>query len=216
MNYIVLDTETTNGFDDPIAYDCGWAVINEEGQILKKRSFVVADIFIEEPQLMKEAYFSDKIPQYFTDIADGKRELRRFAEIRNKLYKDCKMYNVQAIMAHNMFFDYRSCTKTQRWLTSSKYRYFFPYGVPLWDTLKMARQTFGQDENYKQWCIKNNYTIKNSNRPRLTAEILYRYITNNNDFVENHTGLEDVEIEKEIFVQCMKMNPNIERECWSK
>jgi hypothetical protein len=37
----------------------------------------------------------------------------------------------------------------------------------------------------------------------LTAEILYRYITGDDNFTESHTGLEDVLIEKEIFKKCM-------------
>ena len=40
-------------------------------------------------------------------------------------------------------------------------------------------------------------------RPQLKAETLYRYMTNNKNFVESHTGLEDVMIEKEIFKRCM-------------
>ena len=49
---------------------------------------------------------------------------------------------------------------------------------------------------------------------RYTAEILYRYLTRNNDFIESHTGLEDVMIEKEIFVECIKRNPEINGELW--
>ena len=41
-------------------------------------------------------------------------------------------------------------------------------------------------------------------RPRFTAEVLWRYISKNNDFVESHTGLKDVEIEKEIFTKCLE------------
>lgn len=48
-NYIVFDSETTNGMDDPICYDTGWSVISDEGETLAERSFVVADIFINEP-----------------------------------------------------------------------------------------------------------------------------------------------------------------------
>jgi hypothetical protein len=40
-------------------------------------------------------------------------------------------------------------------------------------------------------------------RPRATAEILYRYISGEDNFIESHTGLEDVMIEKEIFAKCM-------------
>lgn len=213
MNYIVLDTETTNGFDDPICYDVGWAVVNDDGEILEQRSFVVADVFLNEKELMEVAYYAEKIPQYVVEIADGKRELRRFRTIRNILWNDCKKFGVKAIMAHNMRFDYRSCTRTQRWLTSSKYRFFFPYGVELWDTLKMARQTFGKNDEYKEWCKLNGYCQKNG-VPRLTAEILYRYIANDPDFIENHTGLEDVLIEKDIFFACLDLNPDIDKKCF--
>jgi hypothetical protein len=33
---------------------------------------------------------------------------------------------------------------------------------------------------------------------------LFRYISQNNDFVESHTGLEDVMIEKEIMAYCFR------------
>ena len=214
MNYIVIDTETTNGFDDPMVYDCGWAVINDNDEVLKTRSYVVADIFIHEKELMKEAFFADKIPQYFKEIADGSRKLAWFENVRKMLKRDCKKYHVSAIMAHNMRFDYRSCTRTQRYLTKSKNRWFYPFGVELWDTLKMARQTFGHDENYKIFCSENGYTLKNG-APRLTAEILYRYISGQNDFEEQHTGLADVLIEKEIFKACMEKNADCEKGVWS-
>lgn len=212
-NYIVLDTETTNTFDDPMTYDCGWAVINENGEVLAERSFVVADIFLGEKDLMAIAYFADKIPQYIADIADGKRELRRFSTIRKVLAEDYKRYNVVAIMAHNARFDYKACNTTQRYLTSSKYRYFFPYGAEIWDTLKMARQVFGKDADYRKFCFDNGFITK-QNAPQMTAEVLYRYLSNNLDFEEEHTGLADVMIEKEIFVECVKRKPNCAKKLW--
>lgn len=213
MNYIVLDTETTNGFDNPICYDIGWAVLNENFEIIETRSFVVADIFLEEKFLMSEAFFADKIPQYWTDIKNGVRELKTFKNIRKALHEDCKNFEVRAIVAHNAPFDYRSCSTTQRWLTCSKYRYFFPYGIEIWDSLKMARQTFGKNEAYKKFCKANGFTV--GNRPRLTAEILFRYLSNDLDFKESHTGLEDVLIEAQIFKACLEMNANIERKAWA-
>lgn len=214
MNYIVLDTETTNGFDDPMVYDCGWSVISDNGETLATRSFVNADVFIDEPELMAQAYFADKIPMYIAQIADGQRTLARFSTIRFALHKDCKDFGVVAIVAHNARFDYIACQTTQRYLTKSKYRWFFPYGVEIFDSLKMARQTFAKDENYKNFCKENDYVI--NGKPRLTAEILYRYISGNNDFIESHTGLEDTSIEKIIFLECLKMNKDIDCRCWGK
>lgn len=196
-----------------MVYDCGWAVIDENGNVLKERSYVVADIFMHEKELMKEAFFADKIPQYMKEIANEKRKVAWFGNIKNVLRRDCKKFAVGAIIAHNMRFDYRSCTRTQRYITKSKDRWFYPYGVELWDSLKMARQTFGKDEDYKKFCVENGYTMQNG-CPRLTAEILYRYISGNNDFEEKHTGLEDVMIEKEIFTACIRMNNECARKVW--
>ena len=212
MNYIVIDTETTNGFDDPLVYDCGWAVIDENGRVLKARSYVVADVFCDE-ELMKNAYFADKIPQYVADIADGKRKMAWFENVKKVLRKDCKKFKVKAIMAHNMRFDYRSCTRSQRYITKSANRWFYPYGVQLWDTLRMARETFSKDEDYRNFCSENGYMVQN-NSPRMTAEILYRYLSGNNEFEEEHTGLADVMIEKEIFKACMERNPNCKKSVW--
>lgn len=200
--YLIIDTETTNSIDDPLAYDVGFAVIDEAGHVYESHSYVVAEIFLDEG-LMAEAFFADKIPQYWEDIKSGKRELRKLNTIRLRM-RDCmKRWDIDTVIAHNMRFDYRSTNLTQRYLTGSKYRYFFPFGVQVWDTLKMARSVFKNDEAYGEFCYENEYLTKRGQR-RYTAEILYRYLTNNNDFVESHTGLEDVMIEKEIFCECMR------------
>ena len=148
-------------------------------------------------------------------IKNGKRQLRRFQTVK-KIFRDvCDQYGIKIVAAHNARFDYRSTNVTQRFLTSSKNRFFFPYGVKIWDTLKMAKEIFSKDDEYGAFCLENGYMTKNGQR-RYTAEILYRYLTKNNDFVESHTGLEDVMIEKEIFVECIKRNPEINGELWEK
>ena len=199
--FVVLDTETTNSIDDPLAYDVGFAVVNDEGRVFEAYSFVVAEVFLDK-ELMENAYFKEKIPMYWEDIKAGRRTLAKLSTISRTLARTMKKYNTNIICAHNARFDYRSTNTTQRFLTSSKYRYFFPYGVEIWDTLKMARKAFN-DSQYDEFCYNNNYITKNG-RKRYTAEILYRFITNNIDFEESHTGLEDVLIEKEILAECLK------------
>lgn len=71
----------------------------------------------------------------------------------------------------------------------------------------MANDTIGKLKKYQKFCFDNGFITNHKNpRPQLKAEILYRFITNNLDFEESHTGLEDVLIEKEIFVYCNKMH----------
>ena len=199
--YIMLDTETTNSLDDPICYDVGFAVVDREGTIYDTHSFVVAEVFLNE-ELMASAYFIEKVPQYWEDIKKGTRKLAKFNTIRKVLAETMKKYNTNIVIAHNARFDYRSTAKTQRYLTKSKYRYFLPYGTEIWDTLKMAREVLKNDVAYDNFCYDNNYVTKRGCK-RFTAEILYRFFTGDNDFVESHTGLEDVTIEKVIFAECM-------------
>ena len=210
--FIVLDTETTNDIDCPLTYDLGFAVIDKFGTVYEKHSFVVADIFLDK-ELMQSAFFADKIPMYWEQIKSGERTLTSFYNIRKALVSVMEKYNTKIVIAHNARFDYISTATTQRYLTKSKYRYFFPYGTEIWDTLKMSRKIFKDDKNYCAFCTENNYkTANNSNK--YTAEILYRYLTNDNSFIESHTGLEDVLIEKEIFVHCVQKNPEIDGRLW--
>ena len=212
MKYLMFDTETTNDIECPICYDFGFAIIDEKGKVYERGSFVVADIFLDE-SIMESAYFIDKMPQYWQDIKEGKRVLRRWKTIKHIVKDVMRQHNIDTVVAHNARFDYLSTATTQRYLTSSKWRHFFPYGTKFLDTLKMARATFSKDKNYIKFCEENGY-LTAYNKPRYTAEILYRYLTNDLDFVESHTGLEDVEIEMQIFVECINRNPDVDGLLW--
>jgi DNA polymerase III epsilon subunit-like protein len=202
--FLVIDTETTNSIDDPFCYDVGFAVVDGTGKVYETHSYVVADIFLDN-ELMSSAYFAEKIPQYWEEIKSGKRILRRFKTIKAILRDVVTQYGIRYVVAHNASFDYRSLNYTQRYLTCSKWRYALPWGVEIWDTLKMARECLGKNETYKQFCIDNGFIYGNEEKPkcRFTAEIIHRFLTGNLDFVEEHTGLEDVLIEKDILAYCL-------------
>ena len=212
--YLTIDTETANDIDNPIVYDLGGCIHDKKGNVYETFSFVIYDTFFEMRELVEQAYFADKIPSYEKEVAEGKRTVVRFATAKRYIRELCKKYNVKAIIAHNACFDYRALTTTQRYLTKSKYRYFLPYGVPIWDTLKMARDTICKQWKYKEWAYMNGYLTKNG-RVRATAEIIYRYISGDNKFIESHTGLEDVLIEKEIFAHCVAQHKPMRKECFA-
>ena len=112
-----------------------------------------------------------------------------------------------------MRFDHGTLNTTERWLTKSKYRYFFPSEYIICDTLKMARDVILKMPTYKRFCVENGYVTKNG-QPKATAEILYRFIKKDNDFIESHTALEDVLIEKEILAYCFKQHKKMRRLLW--
>ena len=150
---IMIDTETTNDIDCPIVYDVGYQIFTLGGGVLCERSFVNLDVF-NDAELMASAYFADKIPQYIADIADGKRIGKTWAGIKWQIAQDCKRFGVTIACAHNAAFDNRALNNTQRYETTSKYRYFLPYGVEWWDTLKMSREILKNDEAYGHFVMR--------------------------------------------------------------
>lgn len=211
--FLTIDTETANNMDNPFVFDIGGAIHDKQGNVMETFSFIVKEVFYGMPDLMAECFYQSKLPMYRAQIEQGFRQVKSWYEIRVHIHKLCDKYSVKAIIAHNMQFDYRSTNTTQRYLTYSKYRYFFPKDVPLWDTLSMARDTIVKQKTYIRFCENNGYCTKNG-KPRATAEILYRYITNDVNFTESHTGLEDVLIEKEIFVKCIRQHKKMKRSPW--
>ena len=218
---LVIDTETcpcdttkeeVSGYN-MFAYDVGWAVVDKRGKVYETKSYINADVFLGEKQLMKSAYYANKLPKYWEDIEEGTRVLTSWYNIRRDLIDTIARYGITEIYAHNMRFDYQVLLNTQRWLTKSKYRYFLPYEVKICDTLKMARDVVAKTPTYINFCQENGYLTKNG-QVRLTAEILYRYITGDMEFEESHTGLEDVLIEKEILRYCYAKHKAMRKYLW--
>ena len=222
INYrLVIDTETcplnktleTVLPNNMFVYDVGWAVVDKRGKVYDTKSFVNADIFLVEKELMKSAYYADKLPKYWKEIKSGERVLTSFYNIRKALLETIAKYGITEIYAHNMRFDYGTLQNTQRWLTKSKYRYFFPKDVIICDTLKMARDVILKMPTYRKFCEENELLTKNG-RLSASAENLYKFITKDTTFVESHTGLEDVLIEKEILAYCFKQHKKMRRKLW--
>jgi hypothetical protein len=224
IHYIVmLDTETCNTREENgkldmssvLVYDIGWQIIDKRGKVYEQKSYINSDIFYHESELMKSAYYAKKIPQYLQDIAEGKRQVATYYEIRKDLHEAMARYETNTMCAHNSRFDYNSTNITQRWLTKSKYRYFLPYGTEVWDTMKMASDVVAHTPTYIAFCQEHGYMTKHKTpRPQVTAEVLYRYITGNTDFIESHTGLEDVDIERQILAYCFRKHKAMAKGAW--
>lgn len=208
--YLTIDTETANSLDDPLVYDIGGAIHDKAGNVYESFSFVIYETFVMCADIMQTAYYAEKIPNYRAQLANGSRRMVRWLTAKLYIHDLCEKYDVTAIIAHNARFDVRAVNTTERYITSSKYRYFLPYGVPVWDTLSMAEDTICKQKTYIEWCRAHGY-MRSTNRPRATAEILYRYIMNSEDFIESHTGLEDVMIEYKIFVHCCRQHKKMEK-----
>ena len=221
--YLIMgDTETCNtrmengklDMRDVLVYDFGFAVCDKQGRVYEKHSFIIKEIFFGMKDLMKTSYYADKLPQYYEEIRNGKRKVVSLYEARQILADVMKKYETNIFVAHNARFDDNALKVTERYTTKSKYRYFLPFGTEVWDTMKMASDTICKQKTYKKFCEENGYLTKKG-QVRKTAEILYRYITKNNDFTESHTGLEDVMIEKEILAHCFRQHKAMRKKLYA-
>ena len=219
--YLVFDTEVCNcpKIDGQLDvangqfYDLGMQVVDKDGFIYDEYSIVNGDVFWGMPQAMKEAYFADKRPQYVADILAGKRKVLNTWQIYKLIRKVCEEWNIKACVAHNARFDIKVVNATLRYQTKSARRWFFPYEMPIWDTMKMANDTICKQKRYIDFCKSNGYMTNHATpQVRKTAEILWRYITDDNTFEEEHTGLADVEIEAQIFAECIRQHKKMERD----
>lgn len=215
--YLVLDVETANSTEDALVYDLGYVVCDKKGNIYEADSFIVSDIFFEEADLMKSAYYATKIPKYLEGIKARAFNVVTFKQAREQLLNAIKKYKVEAVCAYNANFDYTALNTTQRWLTKSKYRFFLPYGTKVYCIWHMACQLICTQKAYIKFCLENGF-VSPSGNIKTSAETVYAYMTNNADYDENHTGLEDVLIETKILAKCFsqhkRMEKNINRFCW--
>lgn len=217
--FLLIDVETANTTDDAFTYDIGGVVMGIEGHIYESFSFTIREVFNGERELMEQAYYANKIPTYISTLREGKRKMVDFLEARSYILNLMKKYNINVVAAYNCNFDRNALNTTLRYLTKSKYRWFFPYGTEFVCIWNMACQTICQTPEYKTFAEHNHYISNHGKNYRATAETVYAFITNNINFTEEHQGLEDVIIEGQILMKCCEYGsfPNgigIKRNCW--
>lgn len=213
MKTMMFDNETLGSLLQPMTYDVGAMPINMKGECIgEPTNHVIYETFYEKKEEMKSAYYADKLPQYRDEIWDGTREVMNFMDTRARILQQMKELGITTVCAHNAAFDIRALNNTVREVTNGRVKYFFPYGTEVWDTLKMARQVLGKMPSYRKFCEQNGYMTKHSTpRPRMTAEIIYRFITKDNSFTEAHTGLKDVEIEAQILKYILRQHKKCDK-----
>lgn len=218
-NMCLLDVETANDTKDALTYDVSCRFLNTKGKIFDERAFVVRDIFVDEHELMKQAYYASKMSEYSEDIRAGKRQMINFLDMRFEILKLMKEYDCHTVAAYNCNFDKNALNTTLRYLTKSKYRWFFPYDTKFVCIWNMACNTICQTSEYKTFAELYRYYSNHGKNYRATAETVYAFLSQNPNFSEEHKGMEDVRIEHEIMKECLKMNDElmgISRGCWQK
>ena len=211
-----IDTETIgtlNVKESVLPFEIGMKIYDTEtDKVVKEKSYLVRKFF-NNKYIMLSTFSATKYPNYFEKLENDKRyKTYSVNDIATDIDKTIQRYGIKVMVAHNGNFDKVAID-----------RLFNEFGIDnviekldLLDTMEISKIiTFSKE--YANYCILNkdiknsineSSFITNSGRVRTTAQAIYCYLTNDSEFKEAHTGLEDIDIEIEIFKKSMEMLGN--------
>lgn len=197
MNVVVFDTETVN-LEKPFCYNIGYVIVNtDNGEKLVKRDYVVEQVW-HNPMLFITAYYADKREKYVAAMRSRKATMAKYGYICQAMIRDFVKFDVISAYAFNSPFDDKVFTYNSDWFKCNN-----PFdNIPIFDIRGYVHQ-FMVNDDFKTFCEKNGYLTETGNYST-TAETVYRYITGNTDFIEDHTALSDSEIETDILLYCIR------------
>lgn len=202
-NYcIVLDTETTS-LDKPFCYDCSWVVIDKNtGGIVDFHNFVIEQVWHNLP-LFESAYYKEKRQKYVEMMRKHDATMDKWGYVMRKLSNSIKQWGVEAVYAYNSEFDDKVIRYNCDW-----YHCINPLDtIPVYDIWGYASEFITNTPSYQKFCEDNERFTETGNY-KGSAEVVYQFITNNPDFIEEHIGLFDSEIEAAILWECVNLGAN--------
>ena len=207
---LVIDTETAPMRKVPmhlmaansLVYDMGGVVRDTKtGEIVHSFSFIIADTFYNNT-MMQSAYYANKLPQYHEGVAKGLWTSVSFKYAYDYIHNIIAQYGIKTVWAYNAQFDMATLNNTINHYSNGWVTDFFPSHVTVKDVWTRCANITGT-KKYVSYCIDNGYLTTNGN-PKTSAEIVYRYLTQNHNFIEAHTALNDAEIEAFILTCAQK------------
>ena len=197
MKIVVFDTETTS-IEKPFIYNIGFTIYDTDNKTtLYKGDFVVEQVW-HNRELFTTAYYSDKRDLYISRMRGKSVELDKLGHITSKMRRLFEFYNVECGFAYNSPFDDRVFTFNCDW-----FKIINPFDtIPIYDIRGYVHKFIAFKKDFQDFCETNQYFTESGNYST-TAETVYRYITQNTAFIEEHTALADSEIELEILLYCI-------------
>lgn len=208
--YMTVDVETVT--TNRLIYDLGLAIHDKMGNIIEKHSFVCYDIYTLyknkiDTERVQYGYVRN-LAEYEKRLANGEAKMVKFSTILKVMDKLIKKYNVKSICAYNGKFDKSAIENTAEFLFGAPVSVDF--GIDWYDTWVMARNVLCSQSMYNVFCDTYDFKTKHKTpRNQTKAEVVYAYINGEPLYKENHIGLDDVEIEVEIFAKCLRQHKSM-------
>lgn len=211
---LVIDTETTplvksEGFNrNQVVFDIGFIVADKKGNKFIKRSYLVDEIFTNT-EIMQNAYYWEKYPNYLRGLGKGDFQLKKWFDILVELQHLIEEYNITEVYAYNIAFDMEMMGRTNKYLRGRRFGLFDDMAINcIWG---MSAETICQQATFKRMVREREIFTASKKYLSTSAETVYKYISNDWEFKEHHTGLQDVEIEVEIMAHCFKQHKKMSK-----
>lgn len=221
----------------PLIYDLGWTIIDENGNILKKVNFLIAEIF-SVPSIFDTAYYKDKRTLYLEKLQKNEIVLAPWSVASAELEKD--LQTVDCVGGSNSMFDFKKAIPFtelyisklyspdfHKWLeeqhricdwiaeggkpkadkTKDLEKAIFRYRgkvYDLFDVWGLACKHLINCDEYKMMCLENGWKTQSGVYFITNAEKIFAFLTQNTEFCESHTAIDDCLIESVIFTEIHK------------
>ena len=197
MSILVFDTETT-GLNKPFCYDVGYQIIDtESAEVRVAKHFIIEQIWHNLP-LFESAYYKEKRQKYIKLMRARLATLDKWGYVMQEMRRDIKKYNITDAYAYNSEFDDSVFAFNCDW-----YKCANPLELTaIHDIWGYASQFITNYYDYRDFCEKHQFFTDTGNY-KGSAEVVYRYLTNNSEFEEDHMGLYDAQIETIILFHCI-------------
>ena len=199
--YCTLDTETFGGAAFPQGiYHLAGIIHDNKGNIFATFNYLIAEHYEE---IEKDSYAKKNFYKYLSMIQNG--DITMIASEKDAVGEVdalCDFYNVKYLMAYNSAFDFVK-TKCKALIENREFI----------DIYLATLQTITHLKKYAKFCRENNYRSNSGKSVATSAESVFAYLSNNAEYKEEHTALEDSKIEMQIFLACYKMHKKITKNC---
>ena len=249
--YFVLDCETAtmphaHDYDGevrkaiaiakPLIYDLGWKLIDSKGNVYRRKSYLITEIF-SVPSIFNTAYYASKRPLYLEKIRKGEISVVSWERATAEMVADIE--ETTSVGAYNAMFDFKKAiTFTEEYISHLYNEDFHEWEAkqnraadfiatnnnranknekinpnvfefrgktyPLFDIWALSCENLINNDEYRQFCKDTNRTTASGKYYPTNAEVVYRYLTKDTEFIEAHMAVEDADIECEILARVFK------------
>lgn len=197
--YCTLDTETVGSLEKPKLFHIAGIIHTREGDTLGTFNYLAADRL---PEAKESEFFRNKYYKYEEMISNGTGSLCANANIAVwNVSELLKHFNVNTLCAYNSHFDLAR-TEAKKLLNQS---YDF---IDIW---LASLETIIDTVSFRNFCTENDLYSPSKKYLSTNAETVYKYLTKDISFEEEHTAFEDAIIEKQILQEVWKRHKKYTR-----